>query len=245
MKIIEEKRGTFVVQMDDGKFTLVSVNDFTRLKFKDFDGKEVSYKFNHKSFVTEEHDSSIVCSLNSEKVRLKPGDGWPTKSALARAILSHQSTRLMEEFTSIWSYIFLKELLGVGLQTRGVGPVDVNPRQNLLLVPVVNQEVDEDSKEHRRRFEFPQLWIKEWRQNKDGSKVAMLVFSKGDKFFQRREGDTFVSYPMIAALTGRDEAKNLWLHYLPPEFTSKTLDECEQYLVGAGKDDGVSASWNK
>ena len=245
---VEEKNGVLLIQSDEGKDIQVVSNDWSLLKYKTFKGEKVVYAFNKTSSVVEE--DQLALTLSGEKVHLIP-EKWPTKSATARAIFSHMETKRMEEFVSLWSYIFLSQWLGLGISLQPRGLVDIERDNGDNLVPHM-ERLDAVSEKHRHLDYFPHLRIKEKRVNKDGSKVAMLLFSgphpKNQWFFTRRvPGPTptpiEVHYETAVALVGRDEAKNAFLHYVPPDYKRGNIDDLERYLVNAKPDDIINASW--
>lgn len=244
VKVLEEKDGTLSIQTDDGKVILVSVNDFSRLKFKEFAGKAVNYKFDSESSVHENKNGSLTCILQGEETTIEKG--WPTKSAIARAIYEHKEKGQagLESYQTLWAYSFLREWLGLTIRVqpyqsgrRGPG-LDILNRDKSFVVPYVTSE----SKSGRKTWEFPVMWIKEHRANKDKSKVAMLVMSSKTPFWEDRQGK---GYTRVVALCGVDEAKNAWLHYVDPSSDRLHIDDLERLLVKADPKDEIEASWNR
>jgi hypothetical protein len=82
-------------------------------------------------------------------------------------------------------------------------------------------------------FSFTELQL-----YKDGSTVAKAVFRKNlsanhDSYGVFRESRTGV------ALIGLDEARQHWMHFLPPAYETKSLQECELWLVGGKEGDEI------
>ena len=93
------------------------------------------------------------------------------------------------------------------------------------------------------------LEILEWTERTDGGRVVKVELSREakspvDRIFtheiQVKKGQTRVAVNEIAvALIGRDETGQCWMHVVPPEYRSRSIDSCEMWLCRGecGKDE--------
>ena len=74
----------------------------------------------------------------------------------------------------------------------------------------------------------------------DGARVAKVIFKKDAK--DGHSYQVFINNDNTAVcLTGRDECKQPWLHFLPPSYASKPIRECEFWLFGVNTDEEEAA----
>jgi hypothetical protein len=69
--------------------------------------------------------------------------------------------------------------------------------------------------------------------------IAKALYRQWQNFEHRifRGGRT-----RVVALIGRDETGQLWQHFLPDDYMTKRLGQCERYLLQAGPDDEIIAA---
>ncbi len=138
----------------------------------------------------------------------------PDKEKVAEAILYHWETKNMEKIHALWRLHYGLSLLRM---TTGEGfRVDVT-REGVLSLP----------KDLR-------ISVAEWTTYHDGSTVAKVLVEQMDE-----RSPMFRGSRRAVALLGRDELGQPWLHFLPLEYTNRSIAECELWLMGGQPEDQI------
>jgi hypothetical protein len=228
MKLLEERGNTLLLINDDGQVELVKSDPCTLLRCKYFEGKRIRLLMvdgeNTGSIEEmecddkdddEETNQKFLCTLNGQILEI---DDSCTISEAAR---SYIETGSMAQYVSIFRFYMILKMLDIKVQHA------MDPRA---------MQLDRDGTLHIPpdvTLSFTELQI-----YRDGSTVAKAVFRKNpspnhDSYGVFRESRTGV------ALMGLDEAGQHWMHFLPPAYETKSLQECELWLVGGKEGDEI------
>jgi len=225
MKLLEERGNTLLLINDDGQVELVKSDPCTLLRCKYFEGKRVRLPMvdgeNTGSIEEmecdndEETNQKFLCALNGQIVEI---DDSCTISEAAR---SYIETGSMVQYVSIFQFCMILKMLDIKVQHALDSRAMQLDRDGTLHIPL---DVT---------FSFTELQI-----YRNGSTVAKAVFRKNpsanhDSYGVFRESRTGV------ALIGIDEAGQHWMHFLPPSYETKSLQECELWLVGGKEGDEI------
>jgi hypothetical protein len=137
----------------------------------------------------------------------------PDRDRAAEAILAHRETGDEEKLLSLWRLHYALSLLQVSVIEGH--RVDLGADGKLWLPRGV------------------EVSVAEWLRYHDGSLVAKFLFeqTEGRAMFR---GSTHA-----VALGGRDETGQVWLHFLHPDYASRSIAECELWLAGAQPGDEI------
>ncbi len=216
VKLLEERGNTLLLITDDNRVELRKKDSHTLLRCKYFEGKRISLLMKegeNTGLVEEDAEGKFVCSLNGISLRIDAAD------VISRVAQDYIESGSMAAFVSAFRFYFILDQLGIrvryGLHTR---PLQLD-REGMFYCP--------------RNVEFH---FTEFCTYKDGSKVAKAVFHNSgsrDTYGVFRESRTSV------ALMGLDEAKQHWMHFLPPTYENRTIEECELWLAGGEEGDEI------
>jgi len=226
MKLLEERGNTLLLINDDGQVELVKSDPCTLLKCKYFEGKRVrlpmvdgentgSIEEMECDDKDEETNQKFLCTLNGQILEIDDS------CAISEAARSYIETGSMKQYVSIFQFYTTLKMLDIKVEHA------MDPRA---------MQLDRDGTLHIPpdvTFSFTELQI-----CRDGSTVAKAVFRKNpsanhDSYGVFRESRTGV------ALIGIDEAGQHWMHFLPPAYETKSLQECELWLVGGKEGDEI------
>jgi len=226
MKLLEERGNTLLLINDDGQVELVKSDPCTLLRCKYFQGKRVRLPMvdgENTAIIEEmecdnddeETNQKFLCTLNGQIVEI---DDACTVSEAARSYIEKGS---MAQYVSIFRFYMTLKMLDIKVQhTMDSRAMQLDRDGTLHIPPDVT-------------FSFTELQI-----YRDGSAVAKAVFRKNpsanhDSYGVFRESRTGV------ALIGLDEARQHWMHFLPPAYETRSLQECELWLVGGKEGDEI------
>jgi hypothetical protein len=228
MKLLEERGNTLLLINDEGQVELVKSDPCTLLRCKYFQGKRVRLPMvdgeNTGSIEEMECDDkddnqetkrNFLCALNGQTLEI---DDACTVSEAARSYIEKGS---MAQYVSIFQFYMTLQMLNIKVQHAIDSRAMQLDRDGTLHIP---PDVT---------FSFTELQI-----CRNGSTVAKAVFRKNpsanhDSYGVFRESRTGV------ALIGLDEAGQHWMHFLPPAYETKSLQECELWLVGGKEGDEI------
>jgi len=228
MKLLEERGNTLLLINDDGQVELVKSDPCTLLRCKYFEGKRIRLPMvdgeNSGSIEEiesddkdddEETNQKFLCALNGQILEI---DDACTISEAAR---SYIETGSMAQYVSIFQFYTTLKMLDIKVQHALDSRAMQLDRDGTLHIP---PDVT---------FFFTELQI-----HRNSSTVAKAVFRKNpspnhDSYGVFRESRTGV------ALIGLDEAGQHWMHFLPPAYETKSLQECELWLVGGKEGDEI------
>jgi hypothetical protein len=228
MKLLEERGNTLLLINDDGQVELVKSDPCTLLRYKYFEGKRIRLPMvdgeNIGSIEEIECDNDdddeesrriFLCRLNGQTLEIEDS------CAISEAARSYIETGSMAQYVSIFQFYMTLQMLNIKVQHAFDSRAMQLDRDGTLHIP---PDVT---------FSFTELQI-----YRDGSTVAKAVFRKNpspnhDSYGVFRESRTGV------ALIGLDEARQHWMHFLPPAYETKSLQECELWLVGGKEGDEI------
>jgi hypothetical protein len=228
MKLLEERGNTLLLINDDGQVELVKSDPCTLLRCKYFQGKRIRLPMvdgeNTGSIEEMECDykddnqetkRNFLCTLNGQTLEI---DDACTVSEAARSYVEKGS---MAEYVSIFRFYMILKMLDIKVEHAIDSRAMQLDRDGTLHIP---PDVT---------FFFTELQI-----YRNGSTVAKAVFRKDpsanhDSYGVFRESRTGV------ALIGLDDAGQHWMHFLPPAYETKSLQECELWLVGGKEGDEI------
>jgi hypothetical protein len=228
MKLLEERGNTLLLINDDGQVELVKSDPCTLLRCKYFQGKRVRLPMvdgeNTGSIEEMECDDKdddevanqkFLCALNGQTLEIDDA------CAISEAARSYIETGNMKQYVSIFRFYTTLKMLDIKVQHAIDSRAMQLDRDGTLHIP---SDVT---------FSFTELQI-----YRDGSTVAKAVFRKNpsanhDSYGVFRESRTGV------ALIGLDDAGQHWMHFLPPAYETKSLQECELWLVGGKEGDEI------
>jgi len=228
MKLLEERGNTLLLINDEGQVELVKSDPCTLLRCKYFQGKRIRLPMvdgkNTGSIEEMECDykddnqetkRNFLCTLNGQTLEI---DDSCTISEAARSYVEKGS---MAQYVSIFRFYMILKMLDIKVQHALDSRAMQLDRDGTLHIP---PDVT---------FFFTELQI-----CRNGSTVAKAVFRKNpspnnDSYGVFRESRTGV------ALIGIDEARQHWMHFLPPAYETKSLQECELWLVGGKEGDEI------
>jgi hypothetical protein len=228
MKLLEERGNTLLLINDDGQVELVKSDPCTLLRCKYFEGKGIrlpmvdgentgsieEMECDDKDY-DEETNQKFLCALNGQTLEID--DAY----AISEAARSYIETGSMSQYLSIFQFYMILKMLDIKVQhTMDSRAMQLDRDGTLHIPPDVT-------------FSFTELQI-----CRDGSTVAKAVFKKNpsanhDSYGVFRESRTGV------ALIGLDEAGQHWMHFLPPAYETRSLQECELWLVGGKEGDEI------
>jgi hypothetical protein len=226
MKLLEERGNTLLLINDDGQVELVKSDPCTLLRYKYFEGKRIRLAMvdgeNAGSIEEMEYDNDdeetnqkFLCTLKGQILEIDDS------CAISEAARSYIETGSMAQYVSIFQFYMTLQMLNIKVQHAMDSRAMQLDRDGTLHIP---PDVT---------FSFTELQL-----YKDGSTVAKAVFRKNpsanhDSYGVFRESRTGV------ALIGLDEAGQHWMHFLPPAYEKKSLQECELWLVGGKEGDEI------
>jgi hypothetical protein len=228
MKLLEERGNTLLLINDDGQVELVNSDPCTLLRYKYFGGKRIrlpmvdgentgsieEMECDDKDY-DEETKQKFLCALNGQILEIDDA------CIISEAARSYIETGSMSQYVSIFQFYMTLQMLNIKVQHAMDSRAMQLDRDGTLHIP---PDVT---------FSFTELQI-----YRDGSTVAKAVFRKNpsanhDSYGVFRESRTGV------ALIGLDEAGQHWMHFLPPAYETKSLQECEMWLVGGKEGDEI------
>jgi len=227
MKLLEERGNTLLLINDDGQVELVKSDPCTLLRCKYFEGKRIRLPMvdgeNTGSIEEmecddkddEETNQKFLCTLNGQTLEIDDA------CSISEAARSYIETGSMVQYVSIFQFYMILQMLNIKVQHAMDSRAMQLDRDGTLHIP---PDVT---------FSFTELQI-----YGDSSTVAKAVFRKNpsanhDSYGVFRESRTGV------ALIGLDEARQHWMHFLPPAYETKSLQECELWLVGGKEGDEI------
>jgi hypothetical protein len=226
MKLLEERGNTLLLINDDGQVELVKSDPCTLLRYKYFEGKRVRLPMvdGENTGIIEEMEcdnddeksnQKFLCALNGQILEIDDS------CSISEAARSYIETGSMKQYVSIFQFYMILQMLNIKVQHAMDSRAMQLDRDGTLHIP---SDVT---------FSFTELQI-----YRDGSTVAKAVFRKNpsanhDSYGVFRESRTGV------ALIGLDEAGQHWMHFLPPAYEKKSLQECELWLVGGKEGDEI------
>jgi len=228
MKLLEERGNTLLLINDYGQVELVKSDPCTLLRCKYFEGKRIRLPMvdgeNSGSIEEMECDDKdddevanqkFLCALNGQTLEIDDA------CAISEAARSYIEIGSMAQYVSIFQFYMTLQMLNIKVQHALDSRAMQLDRDGTLHIP---PDVT---------FSFTELQI-----YRDGSTVAKAVFRKNpsanhDSYGVFRESRTGV------ALIGLDEARQHWMHFLPPAYETKSLQECELWLVGGKEGDEI------
>jgi len=137
----------------------------------------------------------------------------PDRDKAAEAILAHKETGDEWKLLSLWRLHYALSLLQVSIVEGH--RVDLTQDGKLWLPRGVEVEVVE------------------WVRYHDGSLVAKFLFE------QKEGGAMFRGSTHAVALGGIDETGQVWMHFTPPDYATRSIAECELWLAGAQPGDEI------
>jgi hypothetical protein len=228
MKLLEERGNTLLLINDDGQVELAKSDPCTLLRCKFFEGKRIRLPMvdgeNTGSIEEMECDDKdddevanqkFLCALNGEILEIDDS------CVISEAARSYIETGSMAQYVSIFQFYMTLQMLNIKVQhAMDLRAMQLDRDGTLRIPPDVT-------------FFFTELQI-----YRNGSTVAKAVFRKNpsanhDSYGVFRESRTGV------ALIGLDEAGQHWMHFLPPAYETKSLQECELWLVGGKEGDEI------
>jgi len=225
MKLLEERDNTLLLINDDGQVELVKSDPCTLLRCKYFQGKRVRLPMvdgeNTGSIEEMECDDNqetnqkFLCTLDGQILEIDDS------CTISEAVRSYIETGSMKQYVSIFQFYMILKMLDIKVEyTMDSRAMQLDRDGTLHIPPDVT-------------FSFTELQI-----CRDGSTVAKAVFRKNpsanhDSYGVFRESRTGV------ALMGLDEARQHWMHFLPPAYETRSLQECELWLVGGKEGDEI------
>jgi len=228
MKLLEERGNTLLLINDDGQVELVKSDPCTLLRCKYFEGKRIRLPMvdgeNTGSIEEMEYDDkddnqetkrNFLCTLNGQTLEI---DDACTVSEAAR---SYIETSSMAQYVSIFQFYMILKMLDIKVQHAMDSRAMQLDRDGTLHIP---PDVT---------FSFTELQI-----CRDGSTVAKAVFRKNPSANHDSYG-VFRESRIGVALIGLDEARQHWMHFLPPAYETRSLQECELWLVGGKEGDEI------
>ncbi len=215
MRFLEERAESLVL-LDDSTIRVVKKDFYSLVKYKMFNGLTIRYIARNGALTikVEEEDggTAFLCELDGRCVRI--GDAV----SVPQAIIEHAATGSTDSLFRLWQWHALLEDLQLVAHSNS-GAINLS-REGVLSIPSAVR-VD----------------VLERATYRDGSKVAKLLFilrEKNDWLYR-----AFRNHSYAVALLGRDEIGQTWLHFTPPEYRDRTLNECEIWLAGGGAGDTI------
>ncbi len=215
MRFLEERAESLIL-LDDSIVRVVKKDFYSVVKYKMFSGLTIRYiaRSGDHTIKVEEEDggTAFMCELDGRCVRI--GD----VVSVPQAIIEHAAIGSIDSLLRLWRWhAFLEDLRLVVHPNSGA--INLS-REGVFSIPsAVRMDVLERGRYH------------------DGSNVAKLLFTiveKNDWLYR-----AFRNHSYAVALLGRDEIGQTWLHFTPPEYRDRTLNECEIWLAGGGAGDTI------
>lgn len=208
-RVLEKNKNSMLLLLDDGTADLVPLTSYTRLRYEELDGKPISYRAtdgSHEIAVEERNDGTFLCYLDGNSLTMQA----PTAANadfLATALLAQRQTGSIESYVQLWKLLKLLDVLSLSLI--------VQPSW----YPIAIQE--------GKFFQLPSTFGVQSVELSETPKevMAKVVFKVSG------EGDDSEEHLRVAIL-GRDESKKHWMHFAPPDYASRTVEECDLWLYG-------------
>jgi hypothetical protein len=229
LELLEERNDALIV-LDNKTVRVLDKNQYNLLKYKCYHGKKIRFVVvanGHDKLSLEEGDQDGVFLCTFSGITVTIADS-PVETA--SAIFEAQCRGNLGPIIGLWKLKHVEKFLGIIVALKSNSEVELTREGKLLLPNFVNLE------------------ILEWMERSDGGRVVKVELSRGakspvDRIFTHEiesKGQTRVMVNETAvALIGRDETGQCWIHAVPLEYRSRSIDSCEMWLCGGecGKDE--------
>ena len=225
-----EERNNALILLDNNMVRVLEKNPYNLLKYKCYHGKKIRFVAaanDHSKLSLEEddHEGAFICTFSGITVTIAD-----SQVDVAIAIFEAQKTGTLAAILKLWKLKHVEKFLDINIILESNSQVELTHEGKLLLPKFVSLE------------------ILEWLERSDGGRVVKVELSRGakspvDQIFTHEiqaKGQTRVMVNETAvALIGRDETGQCWMHVVPPEYRSRSIDSCEMWLCGGecGKDE--------
>ena len=209
MTSLIEERKDCLVILSKGSIDVVPLSSYSLLKHKYFNGLPISYAAGPDLRAREE-DVGFTLMKGVDSVSV------PDKEGVSKAILQHRETGNGASLSSIFDLHFILSLLRLKVVQHSFR-VDLSRDGTLMLTAGMS------------------LSAEGWTKYNDGSTVAKIRIDQDEK----DRSPMFRREKFGIALVGRDEVDQPWLHFLPPEYSGRTIEECELWLMWAQPNDRI------
>jgi len=211
--VLETTDTCIVVQDENGDVDLIPMTRYNQVKYASFGGRDIRWSAvaNGHCLSAEETAEGFRCKVDEEVAMTDQ------KEEVAEAIHEYHADGRVSKFEYVWNLSRMLNFLS--LSKRAGWEVNVRRNENALELP-------------RAVRALPQ----EMATYTDGSRVAKVLFVKDEK--DTRQYGVFPELvPVALALVGRDETRQVWMHCLPPSYQSRSMAECELWLLGVDEDE--------
>jgi len=211
--VLETTDTCIVVQDENGDVDLIPMTRYNQVKYASFGGRDIRWSAvaNGHCLSAEETAEGFRCKVDEEVAMTDQ------KEEVAEAIHEYHADGRVSKFEYVWNLSRMLNFLS--LSKRAGWEVNVQRNDNTLELP-------------RTVRALPQ----EMATYTDGSRVAKVLFVKDEK--DTRQYGVFPELvPVALALVGRDETRQPWVHFLPPDYAEKSIEECEKWLCGCNPGD--------
>ncbi|MDG6989522.1 MAG: hypothetical protein JRN21_09445 [Nitrososphaerota archaeon] len=223
VRTLDVSKTTILILNDQGKVEPLPRMPYTYTKYVVMGGAQVDYSASNGQWnVTVKEVSSKKFSVTMDGKEQDISD----VNAVCEAINAHKDTGKIEPLVGLWRKHFIQHFLDFKFtsdtQANDGDPVgrerlDLS-RQGVFVIP-----------------KTVTTWIDSWMTYHDGARVAKVIFKKDKK--DNHNYQVFINgNDEAVCLTGRDECKQPWLHFLPPSYANKPIRECEFWLFGVDTD---------
>jgi hypothetical protein len=221
LELLEERIHALIVLEDDKRLRVLEKNPYTLLKYKCYRGKKIRFISKEGGPISLEEtdrDGVFECSFNGSKVTITD-----SQIQVASAVFDAHERKSFNAIYSLWKLKYVERFLDITTMTEANSPVELTREGKLLLPKSVL------------------LQILEWTQRPDGGRVVKAQLRRGqnstrDRIFthevQLKGRTRAVVNDTAVALIGRDETGQCWMHIVPPEYSSRSIDSCEMWLAG-------------
>nr|WP_276978650.1 hypothetical protein [Ferrimicrobium acidiphilum] len=218
VRVLDVSKTTILILNDRKKVEQLPRMPYTYTKYVVMGGAKVDYAAAGGNWKVDikEIDSKFDITMDGITQTI------PDVNTVCEAINAHKDTGKIEPLVALFRRAFIQRFLDFKFTSDlGQNTGDALGRQRLDLsrqgVFVIPKSVS--------------MWADSWMTYHDGARIAKIIFTRDRK--DTHNYQVFIDNNDVAVcLTGRDECKQPWLHFLPPSYATKPIRDCELWLFG-------------